>query len=594
MPASKHRLLSELKTMHLTHLGNRMSFIKIASVAPQRCAVLREQTMIELETDLLIDNATLWASAEVVPHTGWMRVRGGTIHAIGDDTTKRPVARNVLTLDGHHVIPSFVDCHTHLSVSSWVPLAGDASNWNSKEDALRGVRHAAQASPEHSWLVFMLLDYANWPGRRYPTAAELEEASGGRKVLLVDVSLHRALASESVLERCGFTRQTADPHGDLTRDRSGRLTGELWEALFSEALDAALTDLAGNLGPEGLGAMLDREAERHLACGVTDAHDPAVNRSIMPLVSALNRRSPLRLSWSVSSDKGFLHPVQSEDFFDDVDPDYGAGPPSAKVFADGAERCAICLDSAAILTLLRTTLRDSLKHRSLDPFRDMLSLKSAYKSGQLHTEYLRYDIDALDAKLHQLSEKGLRLKVHALGNVAAVQAIDSISRLRTDQKVTVEHLSILHTHEVEALSKSGAIASVQPGFIPHYGPALLRLGEVPNRFAIPVRAFLNAGVPFAISSDSPCGPLDPLFNIRCAVERQTSDGRILNEGEALTESQALKAATVNGMLGITGKAKQGLEPGAPADFAICTGHPFKPSTRVSSTWIDGRTVWQDK
>ena len=64
--------------------------------------------------------------------------------------------------------------------------------------------------------------------------------------------------------------------GDVTRDRRGRPTGELWEAAYTLALQHALTDLAGYTRDIGAHAVLQAEAARLLAYGITHAHDPYV------------------------------------------------------------------------------------------------------------------------------------------------------------------------------------------------------------------------------------------------------------------------------------------------------------------------------
>jgi predicted amidohydrolase YtcJ len=62
------------------------------------------------------------------------------------------------------------------------------------------------------------------------------------------------------------------------------------------------------------------------------------------------------------------------------------------------------------------------------------------------------------------------------------------------------------------------------------------------------RMLLEAGIPLAISSDHPSGPLDPLHDLRAAA-------------------------------------------GGPADFVVCDGDPFAPGTRVTQTWIAGEQAW---
>ncbi len=96
-----------------------------------------------------------------------------------------------------------------------------------------------------------------------------------------------------------------------------------------------------------------------------------------------------------------------------------------------------------------------------------------------------------------------------------------------------------------------------------------------------------------LSSDYPCGPLDPLHNLRAAVDRRLPDGRTLQPDQALTPQEAVRAATVDAAasLGLGTPARAGLVPGEPADLVVCDGDPFTPATRVTQTWVAGTLAW---
>src|SRR6185312_7587202 len=93
---------------------------------------------------------------------------------------------------------------------------------------------------------------------------------------------------------------------------------------------------------------------------------------------------------------------------------------------------------------------------------------------------------------------------------------------------------------------TGAVASLQPGFIERFGRGVVERRMIPELRAYPAASLLRAGVPLALSSDNPCGPLDPLRNIRMAVERRLADGRVVDAREAITVEQAVAACTIGG------------------------------------------------
>jgi predicted amidohydrolase YtcJ len=157
--------------------------------------------------------------------------------------------------------------------------------------------------------------------------------------------------------------------------------------------------------------------------------------------------------------------------------------------------------------------------------------------------------------------------------------------------LTIEHLTFLGEREIDAVATTGAAASLQPGFIERFGTSILDRKLAPDLRAYPAASLLRTGVPLAFSSDNPCGPLDPLRNIRMAAERRIADGRVVDASEVVTIEQAVAAYTLGGFQAIHGAEGRGLDVGAAADFVILDGHPKLPTSRVIETWVAGQLVW---
>jgi predicted amidohydrolase YtcJ len=95
------------------------------------------------------------------------------------------------------------------------------------------------------------------------------------------------------------------------------------------------------------------------------------------------------------------------------------------------------------------------------------------------------------------------------------------------------------------------------------------------------RTALDCGLPLAIHSDAPITPLGPLFTAWCAVNRQTSSGRVLGEAERITVPEALKAITLGAAytLGLDGEIGS-IETGKRADFAVLDDDPEQVSPQT--------------
>jgi len=210
----------------------------------------------------------------------------------------------------------------------------------------------------------------------------------------------------------------------------------------------------------------------------------------------------------------------------------------------------------------------------------------------VQTPYLRYTDDDLARLMAGYAGTGVRMRIHALGNLAGQQAARLLQQVGVPPALaTIDHLMLLDPATVDRVAASGATVSYQPGFIPRYGAMLTRMRVDRYATVLGGRRLLQAGVPLVLSSDYPSGPLDPLANLRAAVDRRFPGGRELQPGQALSREEAVRALTVSAAASLGVPCAGGLQPGEPADFVICDGDPFAPATRVTQTWVAGTVAW---
>jgi len=523
-----------------------------------------------------------------------MLIEDGHVAAFGNKDEQLPPADQAIDLAGHHILPGFVDVHLHLTQAAWFGCGGDGLWWRGVADALRAVRVAADAAPGVPWLLFWCAARFAWPDGRLPTARELDEAAPGRRVLISTLDMHRGALSSAGLAALGMAshRQGGEFGKDLTRDWRGRPTGEVWEAAYGIALQRALADTEAHVGERGAEAVLSDEVRRCLAHGITHAHDPYVAPSMHERMLALRAATPIRLSWATGSASGMLSrppgPASAPG-----GPDYGDAGREVKLFADGADRCAIRLPLHAITDLLGGAAGEAWQLRAIGPLREAARRKLVIRPRHLDLPYLRYTDAELTALTAAYTEDGLRLRIHALGNLAVAQAARALRAIGVPPgAATIDHLLLLDPATADLVAASSAVASYQPGFLPGYGDMITRTRMDRHLTAFGGRLLRSAGVPLVLSSDYPCGPLDPLHNMRAAVERRTASGHRLQPGQSLTHSEAVCAHTVTAAASIGAPGDGGLAPGQIADFAVCDGDPFEPDTKVIQTWVAGAPVWR--
>jgi predicted amidohydrolase YtcJ len=217
--------------------------------------------------------------------------------------------------------------------------------------------------------------------------------------------------------------------------------------------------------------------------------------------------------------------------------------------------------------------------------------KTTVRPWQMHTPYLRYTDTDLAGIMTAYADAEIRLRIHAFGNRAGAQAARVIRWAGLPAgAATIDHLVLLDAATAELVAASGASVSYQPGFLQPYGQMLRQVHVDRYATVLGGRMLLEAGIPLAISSDHPSGPLDPLHNLRAAVSRQLPGGSMLQSGQAITQQDAVRAYTTAAARSL-GAPADGLAVGEPADFVVCDGDPFTPATRVTQTWIASEQAW---
>jgi len=538
--------------------------------------------------DVAVGNAILWAGNPMTKFRGGMRILDGIVTEIFHQES--PPQKPVTDLGGMHVIPGLIDAHRHFFISSLLPLHGDAGVWKSKDDALSAIAAACRTQKSGMrWVFFTGLDSPKWKKPSLPTIRDIDDAAQGLPVLVVDTTLHKGLVSTEALRLAGLRRDSLRCPSDMDINRDGTPKGTVWEDAMSRVLFCMCREMFQNLSAEEKRKIIIDEAARCLQMGLTHVHDPGVPTDIQHLLADAQKYTPLKISWSVTEFGSLFAPPEQKDESWAIHSPHA--PRSVKFFLDGANRTASNMPVIAGLKAALRATADSVTGGSLAPFNMLLGEKTILKDGKIYLPYLRFgNDDELIRRARFFTEKGYRLVMHALGNVAALQAARVVNTLGVGKRSSIEHMLVMSTEDLELFSGCGAVASIQPGFIPFYADSIERMGAIPYLKTFALRSLISSGVTVCISSDGPCGPDDPLHNIRRAVDRGKPDGTAFDPEESISEIQALTAATTGGSHSL-GIKNEGLKEGSPATFCVIDGNPFSDTSRVVQTWIDGKRAY---
>ncbi|WP_447912294.1 amidohydrolase [Microbacterium phyllosphaerae] len=546
--------------------------------------------MAAAEADLIVTGSVIRTADHRHPVIESFAVCEGRILAVGArgemDAHRGPRTR-MLDVGDAAIYPGFVDVHNHHAMAGRTELFELSLPPSlTLDEILDRVRDKASTVPPDAWIIggvvatTLLSTLANTASRQ-----RLDEAAGGRPVVIVEDSRHNRWANTRALELAGITADSIPSGGVTVLDPDdGTPTGVLLEAAGIPVQEAY--DRSGGLTREQHVAASRRGVEILNSFGITTFQDAGVSTDILGALAALDRAQELN-AWVVSS---LL--INDEIFgFDPIgEPLIARGeefrtphhrPDFVKIFLDGVPPA-------------RTA-------SFLEPY-----VADAVHGAHFHGE-TTMTFDELYAWLRSVAERGLGAKVHCTGDGSARLVLDVAERIRADGFTTpiqIAHGQFLADDDIPRLRALEVSADISP-FIWFPGVIPQALAEVLGdraEHSQPNRALLDAGALVAGGSDWPVSESpNTLEGLQGLVTRADPLGRapgVLWPEQAITAEEALEVFTINAATAMGLGAETGsLTPGKSADFVVLARDAIAgPAdeivhTRVLATWFEGREVF---
>ncbi|RUR03395.1 amidohydrolase [Labedella endophytica] len=508
-------------------------------------------------TDMTFHSGVVRTSDPDAPLAEAVAVVDGRIAAVGSTTDVLAATSSdtrVVDLGGASVTPGLIDSHLHplwgARLSAGIDLEGVAT--------LEGVRAAIAAEAarleEGEWVRGWNLDYVAFDGAA-PHRAVLDEAAGGRPVLLMFYDLHTALASEVALAAAGIDgpREFGDA-SSIVVDSAGVLTGELREP--------SAYDLVVNAAPapslDDDCAMLRATFRDLAAVGLTGC---AVMDGSVRLLDVLERMEE-------TADLGFRLDVflwhRPEDDDAAVEATIAAGRRSGRSW----RVAGIKLFSDGVIDTGTAWLHEP-------------DTCGAGRAG------FWPDWDRYRAVIRRYDEAGLQLATHAVGDGAVSAVLDAYAELPPavpERPRRIEHLEVLSDADVEQLRGTGVVASMQPLHMQWRHADLsdswaTRLGAERAATGFRARDVLDAGVPTVFGSDWPVASFDPRTGLAWACARTAPGAVAVGDGadaagvvfepeQRVSVEDALVAYTRSAALALGDPDRGVLRLGAVADLVV--------------------------
>jgi len=515
----------------------------------------------------LFTGATVLTMDPATPEAGALLVADGRVERAGHPDALRAYAPDAEMdhLPGRLICPGFVDAHNHFSLTALEPVSLDCRTppLRSMDDLLGRLRDAVADLPAGRWLRGHGYAEASLGGR-HPSRADLDAVAPHNPVVLVHWTVHRCVANTATLRAAGIAETDPDPPGGrLVRDPSGALTGLCYERAADPLQAASLAAYVKQYVDE-LPALFQRNAAQMLRHGITAIGDACVH----PALATVYERTPLPLTvrpFCGSPDGLFAPPLNCLAPADDA--------PSGRLLSRGVK---LFVDGGGNTTA------------------------ASLASGR-PPRFIFYRQDELDTLVESAHAGGLPVAIHAAGDIAVTMALDAIEHARLTHpaqqpRFRIEHAITLKQADIPRLRSLDVAVVTQPEAVYGAGDRLAAAGLAEGVRIVPFRDLLDAGVTLALSSDSPCYALPPLWQIWCAAFRRIRGGGILDDGQALTVEQALHAYTRSGAAALFTDQAGALTPGVPADFVVLSADPrTTPPDQwrrldVEAVYVDGQPV----
>jgi predicted amidohydrolase YtcJ len=173
---------------------------------------------------------------------------------------------------------------------------------------------------------------------------------------------------------------------------------------------------------------------------------------------------------------------------------------------------------------------------------------------------------------------GFRLHTECAGRASIELTLQTLKDADTrtsirDKRFVIEHCEFPTKEQIELCADLGVIATTSTNFIWGKGAEVYeqRLGADYAERAIPLRDWLDAGVPVCQSTD--WGPRDAMFTLWQSLVRHAGlTGKCIGESQHITRAEAIRIFTINGAFALGMEDEIGsLEVGKCADLVVLSG-----------------------
>jgi len=536
--------------------------------------------------ELILAGGQIRTLDEARPTAPAVAIDRGRFVAVGGEELRSQAgpATELRELAGATIVPGLVDAHNHLLHTGAMLAQVQLYDCRSLDEILRLVAERVATTAPGAWVIGRGWDESLLAERRHPTRHDLDAAAPDNPVVLFRV-WNKLTCNSPALRLAGIDRSTPDPPagslyaGSFERDGQGEPTG-----LFRDRAKELIERHLPTPDEDELVASIETACRAYNRVGITAVGEPGLWPHEIRAFHRARREGRLTVRTDMMmAGWGFGSPETEaglEERFEGVGISGGFGDEllrleGIKLMPDGGlgDRTA----------------------RMLDP----------YPGGSGDRGQWVVAPDELPQRIRFCHDLGFPVDCHTCGDecqqviVRAYAAAQEASpkpwlrhRVHHAYFPTGETLELMTRYRIPALVSSPFIRNLGESYV-------VSVGEERAGGVMPMRTYLDRGIPLAGSSDSPITDFDPWVGMTAAATRATVAGRVLGAGERLSAEEALRSYTVGGAYATGRELSVGsIAPGKLADLVLLDRDPLAVdpaellAVRVEATMLGGRWVFE--
>ncbi len=511
-------------------------------------------------------------------------VRDGKFSAVGTSEQIRNLAgpqTKLVDLGGKTVIPGLVDNHFH-GIGGGPGV--DLSQTRSLDELLAAIADRAQETAPGT----VIVSNSNWHEgqlreQRLPYRQDLDQAAPDHPVVVVRGG-HEYILNSAALQKWGIDESAPEPPGgSIGRDADGRLNGEL----VDRAKDPVKLPPRPSPGLEERIESLEKEHLKLAAAGLTGIRYAGVSLDFYKILQEMKRRGRLNLRTDVLIRLGSsiaTSPSNLDEILSGWPEPSGAATTDPWLKVVGVK---LGVDGGFEGGWMR------------EPYAEPWGKNGTYLGLQT------FPTDDFVDLVGELNRRGWRVATHAVGDAAIDLVLDAYEEAHQEKSIaehrwSIEHGFIPQPDHFPRMKDLGLLVTAQnhlylaaPSLVAYWGPER-------TAWVTPVKAYIDAGIPVSIGTDSPVVPYQPFWTLYHFITRDTITGGVMGAEQGVSREEALRLSTMgNAYLTFEEERKGSIETGKLADLVVLSKDILTCSEKeietmeVLMTMVGGKVVHRD-